>query len=203
MQDAAHAGFTFVEVVIALLVVVLAGQPAALTPLNAGPLSFSPIPTLGNPAPPPATVAVSQSTYGSSGFTGSPATVNIPVWWYAVLAMTSGFNHAVVEGLPAASDLRTFEQQAHLATIADPRLRQEVSEPVSPRQLAGERRSARRRVADVALDEEVAQRDQPSVGRHDVAVVSVGLMVCPHPRLSAESTRSSSGRVRFVQDPQS
>jgi hypothetical protein len=30
--------------------------------------------------------------------------------------------------LPAASDLRTFEQQAHLATIADPRLRQEVSD---------------------------------------------------------------------------
>ena len=73
-------------------------------------------------------MAAPQSTYGSTGFTGSPATVNIPVWWYAVLAMTSGFNHAVVEGLPAASDLRTFEQQARLATIADPRLRQEASD---------------------------------------------------------------------------
>jgi hypothetical protein len=30
--------------------------------------------------------------------------VNIPVWWYAVLAMNCGFNHAIVEGLPAASD---------------------------------------------------------------------------------------------------
>ena len=69
-----------------------------------------------------------QSTYGAAGFAGSPATVNIPVWWYAVLAMTSGFNHAVVEGLPAASDLRTYEQQARLATIADPRLRQETSD---------------------------------------------------------------------------
>ena len=117
-----------IELFIALLVVVLAGQPAALTPLNAGTLSYSPIPTLGNPAPADATVAAPQSTYGSAGFTGSPATVNIPVWWYAVLAMTSGFNHAVVEGLPAASDLRTFEQQARLATIADPRLRQEVSD---------------------------------------------------------------------------
>jgi hypothetical protein len=117
-----------IELFIALLVVVLAGQPAALTPLNAGTLSYSPIPTLSNPAPPAATVAAPQSTYGSAGFTGSPATVNIPVWWYAVLAMTSGFNHAVVEGLPAASDLRTFEQQARLATIADPRLRQEVSD---------------------------------------------------------------------------
>jgi len=116
------------ELFIALLVVVLAGQPAALTPLNAAALSYTPPPTLIDPTPATATVAAPQSTYGSSGFTGSPATVNLPVWWYAVLAMTSGFNHAVVEGLPSAADLRTYEQQARLATIADPRLRQEVSD---------------------------------------------------------------------------
>ena len=116
------------ELFIALLVVVLAGQPAALTPLNAVSLSYTPPPTLIDPTPSTATVAASQSTYGSTGFTGSPATVNIPVWWYAVLSMTSGFNHAVVEGLPSAADLRTYEQQARLATIADPRLRQEVSD---------------------------------------------------------------------------
>tara|TARA_R110002096_G_scaffold348189_7_gene541464 strand:- start:8147 stop:9718 length:1572 start_codon:yes stop_codon:yes gene_type:complete len=116
------------ELFVALLVVVLAGQPAALTPLNAAALEYTPPPTLIDPTPSAATVAAPQSTYGSSGFTGSPATVNIPVWWYAVLSMTSGFNHAVVEGLPSAADMRTFEQQARLATIADPRLRQEVSD---------------------------------------------------------------------------
>ena len=116
------------ELFIALLVVVLAGQPAALTPLNAASLNYTPPPTLIDPTPPTATVAAPQSTYGSTGFTGSPATVNIPVWWYAVLSMTSGFNHAVVEGLPSAADMRTYEQQARLATIADPRLRQEVSD---------------------------------------------------------------------------
>ncbi|MCP5443688.1 MAG: conjugal transfer protein TraG N-terminal domain-containing protein [Chromatiaceae bacterium] len=117
-----------IELFIALLVVVLAGQPAALTPLNAGTLSYTPPPTLDNPVPATATVAAPQSTFGATGFAGSPATVNIPVWWYAVLAMTSGFNHAVVEGLPAASDLRSFEQQARLAAIEDPRLRQEASD---------------------------------------------------------------------------
>jgi hypothetical protein len=117
-----------IELFIALLVVVLAGQPAALTPLNASTLSYTPPPTLDNPVPATATVAAPQSTYGTTGFTGSPATVNIPAWWYAVLAMTSGLNHAVVEGLPAASDLRTYEQQARLATIEDPRLRQEASD---------------------------------------------------------------------------
>jgi len=117
-----------IELFIALLVVVLAGQPAALTPLSAGTLSYAPPPTLDNPTPATATVAAPQSTFGATGFTGSPATVNIPAWWYAVLAMTSGLNHAVVEGLPAASDLRTYEQQARLATIEDPRLRQEASD---------------------------------------------------------------------------
>jgi hypothetical protein len=45
-----------------------------------------------------------------------------------VLATSSGINHAVIEGLPSAADMRTYEQQARLATIADPRLRQEVSQ---------------------------------------------------------------------------
>ena len=97
-------------------------------PLTAGTLSSAPPPTLNTPTPATATVAASQSTYGTTGFTGSPATVNIPVWWYTVLAMTSGLNHAVIEGLPTTADMRTYEQQARLATIADPRLRQEVSD---------------------------------------------------------------------------
>ncbi len=117
-----------IELFIALLVVVLAGQPAALTPLNAGTLSYSPPPTLLNPTPATATVAAPLSTYGTTGFTGSAATVNVPVWWYGVIALSSGLNHAIVEGLPTVADMRTFEQQAHLATIADPRLRQEVSD---------------------------------------------------------------------------
>ena len=117
-----------IELFIALLVVVLAGQPAALTPLDAGTLSYTPPPTLNDPAPVRATPGAPQSTVGANGFSGSPATVNLPVWWYAVLAMASGLNHAVVEGLPSAADLRTYEQQARLATIADPRLCREVSE---------------------------------------------------------------------------
>ena len=48
------------EMFIALLVVVLAGQPAALTPLNAVALSYTPPPTLIDPTPPTATVAASS-----------------------------------------------------------------------------------------------------------------------------------------------
>ena len=59
------------EMFIALLVVVLAGQPAALTPLNSATLNYTPPPTLIDPTPSTATVAAPQSTYGSTGFTGS------------------------------------------------------------------------------------------------------------------------------------
>lgn len=117
-----------IELFVALLVVVLAGQPAALTPLDDGTLSYTPPPTISDATPPTATVTTSQSTYGVSGFNGTPTTVNVPVWWYAVMAISAGFSHAVVEGMPSASDLRALEQQAHLATIADPGLRQEVSD---------------------------------------------------------------------------
>ncbi|NIB44058.1 conjugal transfer protein TraG [Pseudomaricurvus alkylphenolicus] len=117
-----------IDLFMALMVVVLAGQPSALTPLNASALSYAPPPTLAEPTPPTATVGTPQSTYGVTGFTGVAATVNVPVWWYGVLAVSSGVNHAVVAGLPTTADMRTYEQQAHLATIADPRLRKEVSE---------------------------------------------------------------------------
>jgi TraG-like protein, N-terminal region len=117
-----------IELFLALLVVVLAGQPAELTPLNASTLSYSPPPTLLEPTPVDATVASPQSTFGTTGFVGSVATVNVPVWWYGVIALSAGLNHAIVEGLPTLSDMRTYEQQARLATIADPRLRQEVSD---------------------------------------------------------------------------
>lgn len=140
------------ELFIALLVVVLAGQPAALTPLNAGTLSYIPPPTLVDPTPTTATVAAPQSTYGTTGFTGSPATVNIPVWWYAVLAMTSGLNHAVIEGLPSAADMRTYEQQARLATIADPRLRQEASDFFSQCYIPARSKYQAERPATVAVN---------------------------------------------------
>lgn len=117
-----------IELFIALVVVVLAGQPAELTALNAATLSYTPPPTLTNPDPQSATVAAPQSTFGRSGFQGSPESVNLPIWWYGVIAASSGINHAVIEGLPSTADMRTYEQQARLATIADPRLRQEVSQ---------------------------------------------------------------------------
>ena len=117
-----------IDLFLALFVVVLAGQPASLTPLNASMLSFTPPPTLNNPTPTAASPGASQSTFGATGFTGVPGTVNVPIWWTAVLATSAGLNHAIVAGLPTATSWRAVEQQARLATLTDPRLRQETSE---------------------------------------------------------------------------
>ncbi|MCY3541328.1 MAG: conjugal transfer protein TraG N-terminal domain-containing protein [Gammaproteobacteria bacterium] len=116
------------ELLLALVVVVFAGQPVGLTPFIATTLSYTPPPTVNNPNPPTVDFSNSQSTFGTTGFGDAVDTVDVPMWWYAVIAFSSGFNHAVVEGLPRASEIRQLSQLSRLATIEDPRLRQEVSE---------------------------------------------------------------------------
>ena len=137
-----------IDLFLALSVVVLAGQPSSLTALDAGTLQYTPPPTLMDQNPDSATISAPNSTFGNSGFIGSPSTVNLPIWWYAVIAASSGINHAIIEGLPSAADLRAYEQQARLATIADPLLRAEVSQffsdcfvPARSRYQGGELRS--------------------------------------------------------------
>ena len=116
------------EMLIALIVVVFAGQPVPLTPLVSTELSYTPPPTASNPNPTRVDYGSAESTFGTAGFDGAVDTVNVPMWWYAVMAFTSGFNHAVVEGLPRSSEIRHFAQLARLATMEDPRLRQEVAD---------------------------------------------------------------------------
>ncbi|HEB98928.1 MAG TPA: conjugal transfer protein TraG [Thiotrichales bacterium] len=116
------------DIIIALFVVVLAGEPFASTPLNASVMKYNPPPTLTDSTPPQATVADPQSTFGVTSFTGAPSTVNVPLWWYTVMALSTAVNQAIIEGLPDAPDLRAYAQQARLATIEDVALRQEVAD---------------------------------------------------------------------------
>lgn len=117
-----------VDLFIALTIVVLAGQPAPLTPLNAHTLEYTPPASLTNPHPTPVKIDATGTTYGDKSFENWPNSITVPVWWYAVMSFSSGFNHAVVEGLPTASNIRNIAQTAQLATIDDPRLRSEVND---------------------------------------------------------------------------
>ncbi len=116
------------ELLVALVVVIFAGQPVSLTPIIASTLEYTPPPTINNPQPVKVQFKNTEITFGQDGFTDSVETIDVPIWWYAVLAFSSGFNHAVVEGLPRSSEIRHLTQLARLATMEDPRLRQEVAE---------------------------------------------------------------------------
>lgn len=116
------------ELLIALIVVIFAAQPMHLTPFVASTLSYTPPPTKGNLNPVTVNFGTAESSFGDTGFAGAIDTIDVPMWWYAVLAFSSGFNHAVVEGLPRASEIRHLTQLARLTTIEDRRIRQEVAE---------------------------------------------------------------------------
>lgn len=114
-----------IEIYLALTVVMLAGTPSSLTNVNRLTMAYTPVATALNPAPVTATGGASDSTFGAV-FATSPATADVPVWWYSVMALSSGLNKAAVAGSNVAvSDLRQFEQQARLVAMQNPQLRAE------------------------------------------------------------------------------
>ncbi len=116
-----------IEFYVAIFVALIAGPPAVtLTPDM---LRYEPPPTLTEANPPVATPSTPQSNYGSAGaFSGTPTSVKIPVWWYTVLALSKGFNHAILAGIPDAPGIRQVQQQATLTTITDPKVREEAAQ---------------------------------------------------------------------------
>lgn len=117
-----------IDIVLALTVVVLAAQPALN--LQASQLSYTPPATLANPTPTTVDATNSGTTYGhaSGGFNAAPASVRVPLWWYGVMALSSGINHAVVAGFPASNERREMERALRTVNIEDPALQREVNE---------------------------------------------------------------------------
>jgi hypothetical protein len=115
-----------VEIYMAMTVVMLAGVPTGLTTLNKVDLGYTPPATTMNPAPTTATGAAPNSTYGAA-FASAPGVAQVPVWWYSVMALSSGLANGIKAGSSISlRDLRQYEQQARLATIQNPSVRQEV-----------------------------------------------------------------------------
>lgn len=116
-----------IEVFVAFFVVVIAAVPAA--PLNATDLSYTPRALLGSVAQPVATVGNSRTTYGGGiSFANTPVSVDVPVFWTAVMSFSAGFNRAVMESVPPSRDLRGYANNLRDARITDPQLRHEVND---------------------------------------------------------------------------
>jgi hypothetical protein len=117
-----------IEIALALTVVVLAAQPALN--LQASELRYSPPATLANPTPATVNPNTTGTTFGhpDGGFNAAPTSVRVPIWWYGVMSISSGLNHAVVTGLPASNERREMERALRTVNIEDPALQREVNE---------------------------------------------------------------------------
>ena len=157
------------ELFTALFVVVLAAQPASLTAFRANAIQYTPPPTISEPNPDPVSLSTNDSTFGTSGFVDYGALVDTPGWWYAVLAFSSGINHAVIEGLPRGEDLRQATYYARMATLADPALRHEVAQFYQDCYVPSRSKFFREQPKSAAIDQlmnEYGQHDIEWLGSH-------------------------------------
>jgi len=156
-----------IEFYLAVFIAMIAGAPA-LT-LSATLLTYHPADDLTGPRP-AATVASPQSSYGTSGaFDSAPAATAVPVWWYTVMVLSKGINHAIIKGLPAAIGIRQVQQQAQLATIPDPALREEAGQFFNDCYLPARSRYLREKPTNAALTvmlDDFGQDDPEWMGSH-------------------------------------
>ena len=131
-EEAEEAGNTTLRIVeveffVAFFVILIAAVPA--TPLNAVDLSFTPRAVMGTSAQAVATVNNSRTTYGGGlSFNDTPLTVKVPVFWFAVMSFSSGFNRAVMEAVPSTLDFRGYVNALRDASIEDPKLQHEIND---------------------------------------------------------------------------
>ena len=82
-----------------------------------------------------APVCTATTTVATPGNTGTtydnqftvPTGVEVPVFWYLVMAISNGFTHAAIESLSCAPiDYRTLQSQLDVTNISDPNLKKET-----------------------------------------------------------------------------
>ena len=115
-----------IELYCAIFVMAMAFVPTSLASLDRARLTYTPDATPLEPAPVQITGGASGTTYDTAF--GAPAgAVDVPVWWYAVMSVSSGITNAVRAGVAGGYlGLRQAEQTAQLATIPDAALRAEA-----------------------------------------------------------------------------
>lgn len=122
------------QLVLMMLVIALAAQPASVTALGPDTVRWIPPPSILNDLEGLETVDANddadQHTYGEVGFSeyAELDSVPVPFWWYAVQAVSQGLNRAIIDEFPTAEGIRDLDQLARLLTISDPGLRAETSD---------------------------------------------------------------------------
>lgn len=151
------------KLIIAMFVFSLCFAASPFATLASVNLSHTPPPTLSVPVP----VTVNQSNTGSTYDTAmvdalsgtmssSGGLSNVPLWWYSVMAISSGFNSSIRAGVTAnVNQIRMVEDLARTLTIADPKLLRNIqrfySECFSPAQSKYNNMAAGAPSANVAM----------------------------------------------------
>lgn len=65
-----------------------------------------------------------DTTFTAATLGGNNA--KVPIWWYAVLAVTGGINDAAILGIPCTADIRLMSFSIENARVKDPQLRRQV-----------------------------------------------------------------------------
>ena len=119
------------RLIIALFVMSVCFATTPITSLHHTNLSYTPPSTVLDPSPETGTrdggtgsgfdSAMRDASDGSMSDAGNLAYV--PAWWYTTMAISSGINNAVRNGIRnAGSDIRIVEDMARNATIEDPQV---------------------------------------------------------------------------------
>ena len=116
-----------IDLYLALTVIMLAAVPTPLTPLNKNAVFYTPQASTATPAPTTVYGSASGSTFDNTLGTYAPASVNVPVWWYSVMALSSGINAAIIAGSSVSLDnLHKLREAGQLAKIDNPQVREEL-----------------------------------------------------------------------------
>lgn len=124
-KDAASTSLRRIEIdIIAMLtVVVLACQPFMTLGFNN--LNYT-IACSANPSTvhTGATGTTYDAVFTAASLGGN--SVKVPIWWYAVLALSGGFNDAMILSIPCNADIRLTRYGLVNSRIKDPQLRRQV-----------------------------------------------------------------------------
>jgi len=123
------------KLITAVFVMMLCFMSTPFTSLSNVNLSYTPTRTLDGSAPEPVSLrsgtksgydqAMADATSGAFSRAGN--LTYVPVWWYSIMSISSGVNHAFRAGMASSErDLRVIGELARMATIEDPALLHEV-----------------------------------------------------------------------------
>ncbi len=113
-----------IDIIIMFTVLVLAVQPLMTLKYNG--LNYTKACSTGTSVKAGSTATTYDTTFTQATLGG--ANVQIPLWWYGVLAIIGGFNDAAILKIPCTLDVRLLETKLHNARVSDPHLRRQVQQ---------------------------------------------------------------------------